>query len=381
MAFYHKIHCKFTSVKGFVHAYEDGLKYRMLTEKAKYKAKVLIFWEKHGLEATMDAFPVKRSSLFNWKKTFKDNQGKLLSLNDKKRIPKTTRKREWPFEIRQKIKQIRHDELHPNLGAEKIYPLLIAFCKEHDLKCPKIKTIERIIADDPEKMRIFPQKISHFGRIKKANRKKVLRKPKSIKPEYPGHLVALDTIEKFINGTRRYVITFEDIYTRFSFAWATKSHASLAAEEFFELCLKVFPYSFNFMWVLTDNGSEFKKHFSEKLRELHLTHFHTYPKTPKMNAHVERFNRTIQEDWIDWHLSELIEPDVFNNHLMDYLIWYNTERVHKAFQNKFSPVQFMIQWQQEQVFLKSTLPHTIKFPYESRIGWRYTTSCINIFFW
>jgi len=71
MAFYHKIHCKFTGIKGFVNAYEDGLKYRMLTEKAKYKAKVLAFWEKHGFEATIDAFPVSRSTLFLWKRSLK----------------------------------------------------------------------------------------------------------------------------------------------------------------------------------------------------------------------------------------------------------------------------------------------------------------------
>lgn len=212
MEFYNHWHCKYTGVKGFVHAYEDGLKYRMLTEKAKYKAKVLVFWEKHGLEATMDAFPVSRPTLFLWKKKLKDNQGKLLSLNDKKRIPKTTRKREWPFELRQKIKQIRHDPLYPNLGPEKIYSLLKTFCKEQNTKCPEARTITRIISDDPEKMRIFPQKISYFGRIKKTNRHKVLRRPEGIEPEYPGHLIALDTVEKFINGTRRYVITFEDIY-------------------------------------------------------------------------------------------------------------------------------------------------------------------------
>jgi len=103
-----------------------------------------------------------------------------------------------------------------------------------------------------------------------------------------------------------------------------------------------------------------------------LTHFHTYPKTPKMNAHVERFNRTIQDDWIDWHLSELVDPDVFNRNLMDYLIFYNTERVHYAFQNKLSPIQFMIQWQKEQLLTYQIAPHTIKFPYESKIGWLYT---------
>jgi len=365
MAFYNHWHCKFTGIKGFVNLYEDGLKYRMLTEKAKFKLKVLVFWEKHGLQATIDAFPVKRSSLFNWKKTLRENQGKLISLNEKKRIPKHTRKQEWSFETRQKIKQIRENELHPNLGPEKIYPLLKKFCEEHKLKCPKSRTIARIIADDSEKMRIFPQKISHFGRIKKQNRQKALRKPKDLKPKYPGNLVALDTIEKFINGTRRYVITFEDIYTRFSFAWATKSHASLAAEEFFNLCCKVFPYSFNFLWILTDNGSEFKKHFSERLQELHLTHYHTRPKTPKMNAHVERFNKTLQDDWIDWHIADLKEPDNFNNRLMDYLIFYNTERVHEAFGNKLSPMEFMLQWQERQTKLNLI-------PQESKIGWHRT---------
>jgi hypothetical protein len=203
MEFYNHWHCNFTGIKGFVKAYEDGLRYRMITEKAKKKAKALVFWEKHGLEATIDAFSIKRSTLFLWKKKLKDNNGNILFLNEKKRTPKTTRKREWPFEIRQKIKEIRRDSLHPNLGQEKIYPLLKTFCKEQNLKCPKSTTISRIISDDPDKMRIFPQKISHFGKVKKANRKKVLRKPKGIKPEYPGHLVALDTIEKFINGTKQ----------------------------------------------------------------------------------------------------------------------------------------------------------------------------------
>ena len=57
MAFCNHWHCKFAGIKGFVNLYEDGLKYRMLTEKAKYKAKVLVFWEKHGLEEQWMLFP------------------------------------------------------------------------------------------------------------------------------------------------------------------------------------------------------------------------------------------------------------------------------------------------------------------------------------
>lgn len=362
MEFFNHIHCKYTGIKGFVTVYNDALRYQyMITEKAKHKAKVLVFWEKHGLEAALDAFPHKRSTLYLWKQQWIKGGKKIEALNEKSRAPRTKRKRLWPLEIIQEIKRLRQE--HPNLGAEKIHPLLKSFCASRSLKCPGSRTIANLIAGLGG-LRMFPQKISHFGKIKKANRQKVLRKPKDLKPEYAGYLVALDTVERFVNGCRRYVITFEDIYTRFSFAWATKSHASLAAKEFFELCRKTFPYSFNFLYVLTDNGSEFKKHFTEELRRLHLMHYHTYPKTPKMNAHLERFNRTIQEEFIDYHSFLLLNPTDFNRKLIDYLIWYNTERVHHAFQNKFSPIQFMMTLQPQ--FLPFSLPQ------ESKIRLHYT---------
>jgi hypothetical protein len=68
MEFFDHQHCKYTGIKGFVSAYNDAIRYRyMITQKAKFKTKVLIFWEKHGLDATLDAFPIKRSTLYLWK--------------------------------------------------------------------------------------------------------------------------------------------------------------------------------------------------------------------------------------------------------------------------------------------------------------------------
>ena len=64
-----------------------------------------------------------------------------------------------------------------------------------------------------------------------------------------------------------------------------------------------------------------------------------------MNAHCERFNRTLREEFMDFHKADLLDPSVFNNKIMDYLIWYNTKRVHHAFQNKLSPVQFIMSLQ------------------------------------
>jgi len=357
MAFYHKTYCSYTGVRGFVTLYGDALRYRyMITEKARYRAKVLAFWEQHGLPATLDAFPMKRRTLFSWKKKLKDGFGKLETLNEASRMPRTKRSRSWPMQITSELKRIREE--HPNLGKEKVYPLLRAFCAERNLRRPSATTIGRLI-HDAGGLRTFPQKVRHDGTVVPRKRERIQRKPKYFIPYYPGHLVALDTIERFVHGCRRYIITFEDIHTRFSFAWATTSHASLAAKEFFDRCRVVFPVSC--MYTLTDNGSEFKKYFAQELARCSVIHWRTYPRCPRMNGHLERFNRTLQEEFVDYHVGALLDPDAFNLILMDWLVWYNTERVHCAFKNKLSPMQYLL-----------TLPAS-RLPQECKNGWPYTT--------
>lgn len=357
MEFYNKIHCKYTGIKGFLTLYNDGLRYRyMLTDKAKKKFKILVFWEKYGQEAAIAAFGTSRRTLFNWKSRFEQGGRKSEALNEKKRTPKTKRGRLWPEPVVAEIKRLRWE--HPNLGKDKICPLLEKFCSARGLLCPKSSTIGRLIKDLGG-LRVFPQKISPAtGKIVPLKRRKVLRKPKDFKPEYPGHLVALDTVERIVFGSRRYIITFEDIYTRFGFAWAARSHASKAAKEFFDYCRRVFP--FPFVFVLTDNGSEFMKHFAKELERLHFVHYRTYPKTPQQNSHLERFNRTLQDEFVDYHANLLLNVDLFNRKLVDWLVWYNTERPHWAFQNRLSPIQFILSLQPANL------------PQECNFRWTYT---------
>mgnify|MGYP001613522755 CR=1 FL=1 len=353
-----RIFNKFRGTKGFISTWERVLRFRyMITEQAKKRVRILAFWEKHGTEAAEEAFGVKKRTLYLWQRKLKEGKGKLEALNSGNRAPKKRRRRLWDARVLEELRRLRQE--HPNLGKEKLHPLLTLFCHAEKLLCPKPRTIGRLIKDCGG-LRIYPQKVTGTGRIVKANRQRVLRKPKDFKTTYAGHLVALDTIERFVFGIRRYIITFEDIHTRFAFAWATSSHASLAAKEFFDLCLTVFPYPITY--VLTDNGSEWKKHFSEELRCLHLVHYHTYPKTPKMNAHMERFNRTLQEEFVDYHANLLLDTEAFNRKLMDYLAFYNTERVHFAFENKLSPVGFML-----------SLPrYQLAGGRECKTGWPYT---------
>lgn len=323
-------------VRGFVKLADYAIRWVcMVTEKAKLKARILAFWEKHGLAPTIEAFSVKERTLYNWKSQQKKGGGQLESLNEQSRRPKTVRKRNWPPAIKNEICRLRNE--HPNLGKDKIYPFLKSFCDERVLACPSISTVGNLIKDMGG-LRTFPVKVRHNGKIVPRKRAKRTRKPKQFEATHPGHCGAFDTIEKIIHGSRRYLITFTDIFSRFSLAWATTSHASAAAKEFFDLVTFLFPFNLNY--VLTDNGSEFMKHFDIELRRLHKTHWHTYPKTPKMNAHAERFNRTIQEEYIDFHEGELLDPTRFNVGLMKHLLWHNAERPHWSLNLK-SPIQFI----------------------------------------
>ena len=94
-----------------------------------------------------------------------------------------------------------------------------------------------------------------------------------------------------------------------------------------ELSKACFPYPIE--RELSDNGSEFKAAFGAEVAKDGSGRWLTYPRTPKMNAHVERFNGSIQEEFVAYH-KDLLFTDVllFNENLLDYLVWFYTERPH-----------------------------------------------------
>jgi transposase InsO family protein len=96
--------------------------------------------------------------------------------------------------------------------------------------------------------------------------------------------------------------------------------------------LEVLPNAFGYpvKKVQTDNGSEFALHFDTACTELHIDHFWNYPRHPKQNAFIERFNRTIQEEWVESRQKLFIlgELERLNEDLVSWLTWYNTVRPH-----------------------------------------------------
>ncbi|MEK7512592.1 MAG: integrase core domain-containing protein, partial [Patescibacteria group bacterium] len=152
--------------------------------------------------------------------------------------------------------------------------------------------------------------------------------------------IEADTIVRFIDGIKRYVYTAIDVERKFTFAAGYRNHSSASAADFLGKLRSVAPFPIT--EVQTDNGSEFAHLFHDACTSLCITHFNTYPRCPKMNAHIERFNRTLSEDFIQRHRG-LLRDDLsrFNDALVDWLLWYNTERPHESL-GMLSPLRYIV---------------------------------------
>lgn len=166
-------------------------------------------------------------------------------------------------------------------------------------------------------------------------------KPQSKAPHTRSQRVRCAEIESFViqYSIKRYIICALDIKTKFAFAYAYKTLSSDTAKDFLIKLESVAP--FHIQAIQTDNGKEFMKHFRDYAQIKGLTHYYNYPKCPKMNTFVERFNRTIQEQHIGWHMNDLYEPKEFNLGLMQYLVWYNTEKPPTSL-GKLPPLKYYL---------------------------------------
>ena len=331
---------KYKHCNGFARLYNYGLKHfnpnNMITKQAKQRLKILQFWRKYGFKATKDAFGAKQSILYLWWKTYKDSGYKIDSLNPKSQARINNNKREIHHLILKEIKRLRL-EVCPNMGKAKIKKYLDEFCKKNNLPIYSESKIGRIIKE--KKIYHHRQKVSHFGKIKVIKKKKKLRKPKDLMINDPGDLIEIDVVVRFIGLIKRYIVTAIDTQSRYSFAICYNRHNSLCARDFIKKMEQAFPYKIKA--IQTDNGSEFHKYFMQYLEKRKITHYWNYKGQPYKQGHIEKYNRTIQEEFIDQNEIWLDNIDEFNKKMLDWILWYNTKRYHWGL-NLTSPVDYLL---------------------------------------
>jgi len=139
----------------------------------------------------------------------------------------------------------------------------------------------------------------------------------------PGDLVQIDTIHFLLEGKIFYVYTLLDVASRWACAKVSmriNTHNSLRfAKEAQRLA------GFKFKMIQSDHGSEFSTWFTEHMGKLGISHRHIRVRKSNDNGHIERFNRTLQEECLN---KVNFNPESFQRAINEYLPYYNNERLH-----------------------------------------------------
>lgn len=260
-----------------------------LSRAARGRLEWMIFWENHQKDASLTArhFGISRKTFYKWQKRF--DQDFLKGLEDESKVPKRKRCRQYTARQYDNVVQLRRQYIR--YGKMKLLEL---YRRKHPgdatISSWKIQCIITAsgIYYHPAKQARINQKRARSSAKKKITELK--RKPMS------GFLLCLDTIVKYWQGQKRYILTGIDRHTKIAFARMYTTHSSMSSQDF--LSRLYFLLDGKIENVQTDNGSEFCRHFETACEKLNLTHYWSRVKTPKDNAVCERFNRTLQDEFL-----------------------------------------------------------------------------------
>lgn len=170
--------------------------------------------------------------------------------------------------------------------------------------------------------------------VKRTLAREELTKPKSKWKRYrppvprppavaPGALLQMDTVHFARRDLSRfYVYTLVDVHSRWAYA---EYHTSLSQRISFEVVQRAQQQApFTFQMLQTDNGPEFGRWYADALKAKDIGLRHSRVRTPNDNAHIERFNRTIQDEC----LGRWPEENLCQEQLEVYLPYYNYQRRH-----------------------------------------------------
>lgn len=302
-----------------------------VTPAAQLKLEWIIFYHTIGntkVLPTARHFGITRKTLHKWLARFDEKH--LATLEEQSRAPIKTRKRDISPLQRTQIKKLR--TTHIRWGKMKLQKLYAAVYGEHisSWKCQMVIEEENLYYD---------KKSAHKQRLKRQqsqHKKRITDLTKKAQVHYLWHV---DTVIFTLpHGGYRYLLTAIDDTSKLAYARLYTTHSSKQAADF----LKRLHYltEGEIINLHHDNGSEFMLHFENACKELSLPQYYSRIRTPKDNAVLERFNRTIQEEFVDLMTIGLDDVTEANEYLTDWLIEYNSIRPHQAL-DYLTPLQYI----------------------------------------
>ena len=302
-----------------------------LSTEAKKRLKWMDYYRQcQNAAQTCRYFGISRETFYEWKRRYHPHH--LESLEEKTRRPKRTR--QWEVSRSEEFRILRLRREHIRYGKEK---LKVLYEREHGERVSSWK-IQRVI--EKHQLYYYPSKNLKLREKRKHNqaKKRITELKKEVRT---GFLVALDTVVRYWMGKKRYILTGIDTYSKIAFARMYTTKHSKHAADFLKRLYYLFDHQIEN--ITRDNGSEFRGAFDDGLRELQIGGYFSRVKTPTDNPIDERFNRTLDEEFIQMG-NMTADCDIFNKRLTDWLIEYNFKRPHQALGYEV-PVEYHYKYQ------------------------------------
>jgi len=213
---------------------------------------------------------------------------------------------------------------HPDALPEETVRKILEYRQKHQ-RCAEV--LHYLLLKDGFSLSLSSVKrtLRRYGCVNHSKWKKWHQYPARPLAEKPGILVQVDTVLDGIPEARLCVYTLLDVCSRWAYALPVariNTHRSLS---FVKGAQEVSP--FPFQTIQSDHGSEFSLWFTKRINEYGLAHRHSRIRTPSDNGHLERFNRTLQEECLS-RVSRNLKA--WKKEIPEYLGYYNSERPHMA---------------------------------------------------
>jgi len=307
-----------------------------LSKKARQRLKWFDYYNSHNHNARLTCrhFDVSPQTFYRWKKRY--NPRYPASLEERSHRPQHLRQPTYPLELATAVLKLR--EQYPRWGKDKLVILLHRDgfnCSASMVGRILHKLKERGVLREP-----IPNHIS--ARKRRWQRPYAIRKPKEYVAKQPGDIVEVDTLDvRPLPGIALKHFTARDVISRWDVLEAHTRATSNTASGFIDVLLQRMPFPIRAIQV--DGGSEFQDAFERECQKRGIKLFVLPPRSPKLNGHVERAQRTHTEEF--YEVTEAnFEIRGLNQALLEWEKVYNTIRPHQAL-GYLTPQQFLEQCQ------------------------------------
>lgn len=307
-------------------------KHRELSREGKKRLAWFDYYEGHGRNASLTCryFGISRQTFYKWKGRY--DRRRLESLEGRSQRPRRVRQPTWSRELAWAVLEMREER--PRWGKDKLVVLL----REKGWRV-STSMVGRILKSLKDRGVLREPPVNGVSARKRMRQRPyAVRKPKGYRVAGPGDLVEVDTLDlRPLPGVILKHFTARDLSSRWDVVGVYSRATAVTATSFLGQVRERMPFKVSAIQV--DGGSEFCAQFEDACKEMGIHLFVLPPRSPKLNGHVERAQRTHTEEFYQIYDGDL-DMAPLNHALRNWEKVYNTVRPHQSL-GYLTPLQFL----------------------------------------